>query len=72
MLSQTNIMATTPMGGTLVPGGATFRLSAPRATAVYLMGAFNAWTIDPAWQLSRGPAGHWTGICRRAQGRGRV
>ena len=62
MLPQTNVMPTTPMGGTLVPGGATFRLWAPRATAVYLMGAFNAWTIDPAWQLSRGPAGHWTGF----------
>ena len=40
MITQQNISANTPMGGTLVPGGATFRFWAPRATAVYLNGTF--------------------------------
>ena len=40
MLSQQNISAATPTGTTLVAGGATFRVFAPRATAVYLNGSF--------------------------------
>jgi len=40
MLSQQNISANTPNGGNLVEGGATFRVFAPRASAVYLNGNF--------------------------------
>jgi hypothetical protein len=40
MISQTNSLPTTPMGATLVSGGATFRAWAPRATAVYVNGIF--------------------------------
>ena len=32
-----------PMGGTLVIGGATFRVFAPHAKAVYVSGPFNDW-----------------------------
>jgi 1,4-alpha-glucan branching enzyme len=35
-----------PMGGTLVPGGATFRIWAPRAKSVYVSGDFNGWKQD--------------------------
>ena len=47
MISQTNITPDTPMGATLVPGGAVFRAWAPRATSVYL----NVWRPG----LERGP-----------------
>ena len=47
MISQTNIAPDTPMGATLVPGGAVFRAWAPRATSVYLNGTFGG-------QASRG------------------
>jgi hypothetical protein len=39
-LSQTNIDSSTPMGATLVSGGATFRVWGPLAQAVYLNGQF--------------------------------
>ena len=48
MISQQNISANTLMGANIVPGGgATFRVWAPRATAVYLNGVFGGvalWT----------------------------
>ncbi len=37
-LSQSNITSNTPMGATLVPGGATFKVWGPLAQAVYLNG----------------------------------
>ena len=41
MLSQANILPTTPMGANLMDGGgATFRLWAPLASAVYVNGTF--------------------------------
>jgi 1,4-alpha-glucan branching enzyme len=65
MLSQQNISANTPMGAILIGGGATFRVWAPRATAVYLNGtfggqAYNAQTPDRL--LSKDGAGYWTGF----------
>ncbi len=44
--SQTHIDARTPMGSALITNGATFRVWAPRATAVYIVGDFNNWTAD--------------------------
>lgn len=49
------------MGGTLVPGGATFRVYAPRATAVYVCGDFNAWPQSGGFLLTQIGGGHWAG-----------
>jgi 1,4-alpha-glucan branching enzyme len=65
MLSQLNIASTTPTGARLVPGGATFKVWAPRATAVYLNGAFAGVSYDqqtPDRLLSKDAAGYWTGF----------
>src|SRR5260370_33488451 len=51
-----------PMGGTLVPGGATFRIWAPRAKNVYVSGDFNNWKQDANCLLSRIAGGHWGGF----------
>jgi len=47
------------MGGTLVPGGATFRIWAPRAKNVYVSGDFNQWKQDASCLLTRINGGHW-------------
>lgn len=48
-----------PMGGNLVRGGATFRVFAPHAEAVYVSGAFNSWTQDASCLLAPIGNGHW-------------
>src|SRR3569832_13086 len=48
-----------PMGGTLVPGGATFRVFAPHAKAVYVCGDFNNWAQDASCQMAPIGNGHW-------------
>src|SRR5262249_29150843 len=53
-------LAAAPMGGTLVPGGATFRAWAPRANAVYVCGDFNGWTQDDAARMTPIGGGHWS------------
>lgn len=50
------------MGGTLVPGGATFRVWAPRAHEVHVLADFNAWTPSPASRMQSRSGGHWTGF----------
>jgi 1,4-alpha-glucan branching enzyme len=65
MLSQQNIAAITPTGARLVPGGATFKVWAPRATAVYLEGCFAGVSYDqqtPDRLLSKDTRGYWTGF----------
>lgn len=69
MLSQNNIDAQTPMGATLVPGGGTtFRVWAPRATAVYLNGIFSGATLDQAnpTGLMQQSGNFWTGYLSTA------
>ena len=69
MISQAHIIVDTPMGATLVNGGATFRVWAPRALAVYLNGTFNG-TFGGVPQLEQTPDqlmvkdnnGYWTGF----------
>ena len=66
-LSQSNINSDTPMGATLVPGGATFKVWAPLAQAVYLNGVFGGVVIwstnaNPALLLSKDASGYWTGF----------
>jgi 1,4-alpha-glucan branching enzyme len=55
-------LANAPMGATLVPGGATFRIWAPRATAVYIAGDFNGWKQTPGALLKQIGNGHWAGF----------
>jgi 1,4-alpha-glucan branching enzyme len=65
MLSQQNISTTTPTGATLVAGGATFRVWAPRATAVYLNGSFADKVYDQQTDerlLRKDAVGYWTGF----------
>lgn len=65
MLPQQNIAATTPTGARLVSNGATFKVWAPRATAVYLNGRFAGVPYDqqtPDRLLSRDASGYWTGF----------
>jgi 1,4-alpha-glucan branching enzyme len=61
-VSQLHITSTTPMGATLVAGGATFRVWAPRAKEVYIRGDFNGWVQDPSSLLVKNPDGRWTGF----------
>jgi 1,4-alpha-glucan branching enzyme len=65
MITQEGISANTPMGGTLVPGGATFRVWASRATAVYLNGTFGGQTFagqTPDRLLVNDGNGYWAGF----------
>jgi 1,4-alpha-glucan branching enzyme len=70
MISQSNILPTTPMGATLINGGATFRAWAPRATAVYVNGIFGG--VPKTGQtddllMSEDANGYWTGFVAGAQ-----
>jgi 1,4-alpha-glucan branching enzyme len=70
MLSQQNISPATPTGTRLLPGGATFRVFAPRATAAYLHGSFAGVVYDQQTEdrlLSKDASGYWTGFQPGAQ-----
>ncbi|HET9181067.1 MAG TPA: alpha amylase C-terminal domain-containing protein [Candidatus Angelobacter sp.] len=63
-ISQLNISASTPMGANLCPGGAIFRVWAPRAKAVYLNGTFGGAPRngpDPDLLLQNSN-GYWSGF----------
>src|SRR5271170_5116888 len=64
MLSQNGITPSTPTGATLFDGGATFRVWAPRATAVYLNGTFSgvAHAAQTNDRLLANNGGYWTGF----------
>ncbi|HEY0422445.1 MAG TPA: hypothetical protein VGC82_03885, partial [Rhodopila sp.] len=65
MLSQSHICSQTPSGATLASGGATFRVWAPGATAVYLHGNFGGQVFDqltPDRLLQKNARGYWTGF----------
>jgi 1,4-alpha-glucan branching enzyme len=70
MLSQANILPTTPMGVTLVDkGGATFRVWAPRATAVYVNGTFGGTSMTGHTDnllMAKDAKGYWTGFIPNA------
>jgi 1,4-alpha-glucan branching enzyme len=53
-------LAAAPMGGTLVPGGATFRVWAPRAHAVHVCGDFNGWAQDGVSSMAQIGGGQWS------------
>src|SRR4051794_9265288 len=61
--SQRHITPATPMGGTLVTDGATFRVWAPNAIEVYISGDFNNWVQDGSSLLQKNDqTGRWTGF----------
>jgi 1,4-alpha-glucan branching enzyme len=65
MLSQENISPTTSTGAQIVPGGACFKVWAPRALAVYLNGIFGGVIHDQQTEdrlLSKDASGYWTGF----------
>ncbi len=70
MLSQANILPTTPMGANLVGGGgATFRAWAPRATGVYVNGTFGGTPKTGQTDdllMARDANGYWTGFIPNA------
>src|SRR6266478_5935756 len=65
VLSQQQISPLTPIGTTLVDGGAVFKVWAPRAKAVYLHGVFEELDYDQptdARLLQKDERGYWTGF----------
>ena len=52
----------TPMGANLIADGATFRVWAPQAQAVYAIGDFNHRVRNHASLLTRDEFGHWRGF----------
>lgn len=64
MLSQQHISPQTPAGATLGGDGATFRVWAPQASAVYLHGIFRGQVFDQRTDerlLQKDARGYWTG-----------
>src|ERR1039458_8774467 len=60
--SLEHISPDTPMGANLVGGGATFRVWAPGAHTVHLIGEFNNRQRDDGSLLTRDEQGHWRGF----------
>jgi len=66
--SQEHIDLDTPMGANLTANGATFRVWAPAAEAVYVCGDFNDWRHADAELLVRQPGtGYWAGFIPRVK-----
>jgi 1,4-alpha-glucan branching enzyme len=64
VLSQQHISPQTPSGATLGADGATFRVWAPQAVAVYLHGSFGGQVFDQLADdrlLQKDERGYWTG-----------
>ena len=65
LVTQQHVSSTTPMGASLVGSGATFRVWAPGAESVHVVGRFGGaddWEHDPANRLHRDEAGYWAGF----------
>lgn len=62
-----NITASTPAGANLIGNGATFRVWAPEALAVYVIGDFNNRIVDDASLLTRDANGYWSGFIAGAK-----
>lgn len=60
--SLDHVHAGTPMGATLVADGATFRVWAPHARSVHVVGEFNGRVRSDASLLNRDERGHWAGF----------
>ncbi len=70
-VSLENISTSTPMGANLINNGATFRVWAPNATAVYITGDFNSGQPDDTTLLNQIGNGHWAGFVPNATDRQR-
>jgi 1,4-alpha-glucan branching enzyme len=60
--SLDHIYLGTPMGANLIADGTTFRVWAPQARAVYVIGDFNQRVRNDASLLTRDEFGHWRGF----------
>lgn len=60
--SLNHIDSATPMGANLIADGATFRVWAPNAHSVQIIGDFNQWIRTDANLLNRDANGHWMGF----------
>jgi 1,4-alpha-glucan branching enzyme len=60
--SLEHIHSGTPMGANLIAGGATFRVWAPHAHSVHVIGDFNDRQRNDASLLTRDAHGHWRGF----------
>lgn len=71
-VTQQHVSPSTPMGANLAGDGATFRVWAPRARAVHVVGRFNGvadWQPNAANRLQRGDDGIWAGfVCGARDG----
>src|SRR5262249_38950818 len=65
--SQEHITSSTPMGANLAFGGATFRVWAPRASSIHVVGDFNGWIRDDTSALVKNADDRWTGFVAGAQ-----
>ena len=61
----------TPMGANLIADGATFRVWAPQAEAVYAIGDFNHRVRNHASLFTRDEFGHWRGFIPGVRDRAR-
>ena len=69
--SLQHIHSGTPMGATLMADGATFRVWAPHARTVHVVGDFNDRQRTDASLLTRDAQGHWRGFISGARDRQR-
>jgi len=67
--SLLHIAADTPMGATLLASGATFRVWAPLALEVHVVGDFNGWQRSDTSLLNRDDQDHWRGFFAGASDR---
>ena len=57
--SLAHVHLNTPMGANLIADGATFRVWAPKARSVHVIGDFNHHQRTDAGMLTRDDRGHW-------------
>lgn len=69
--SLQHVTASTPMGATLIEDGATFRVWAPNARKVFVLGDFNGRVKDDSSLLTKDGAGNWRGFISGAKDRDR-
>lgn len=69
--SLNHITPNTPMGANLIADGATFRVWAPHAEKVYVLGDFNGKVPGDSSLLVKDEKGHWRGFFKGAKDRDR-